>query len=123
VKYSLDYSPPAPSIKVRFSSPTSTNSMEIEAKIDSGADITVLPQNVVRELRLIPAGRVTVSSFDGQEERKYTYFLNLHFGNFKFSMVEVVGAKRRDALLGRDVLNLLKTILDGKTMNFELLDP
>jgi predicted aspartyl protease len=97
--------------------------MEIEAKIDSGADITVLPQNVVRELRLIPAGRVTVSSFDGQEERKYTYFLNLHFGNFKFSMVEVVGAKRRDALLGRDVLNLLKTILDGKTMNFELLDP
>jgi hypothetical protein len=38
-------------------------------------------------------------------------------------MVEVISAKRQDALLGRDILNQLKTTLDGKTMNFEILDP
>jgi len=123
MKYSFNYNPPAPSLKVRFNSPTSTHSIEIQAKIDTGADITVLPQHAISELRLIPAGRLSVSSFDGREERKYTYFVNLHFNNFKFPMVEAIGAKRRDALLGRDVLNLLKTMLDGKTMSFELLDP
>ena len=123
MKYSFDYNPPAPSLKVRFNSPTSNHSIEIEAKIDTGADITVLPQHAISELRLIPAGRVSVSSFNGREELKYTYFVNLHFNNFKFSMVEVIGAKRRNALLGRDVLNMLKTMLDGKTLSFEFLDP
>jgi clan AA aspartic protease len=123
MKYSLDYNPPAPSLTVRFSSPTSTHSIEIQAKIDTGADITVLPQHAISKLRLIPAGRLTVISFDGREERKYTYFVNLQFNNFKFQMVEVISAKRQDALLGRDILNQLKTTLDGKTMNFELLDP
>lgn len=97
--------------------------MEIEAKIDTGADITVLPQHVISELRLIPASRIYVSSFDGREEVKYTYFVNLYFNNFKFQMIEVIGAKRRNALLGRDVLNMLKTVLDGKTLNFEFSDP
>lgn len=123
MKYSLDYNPPAPSLKVRISSPTSTHSIEIEAKIDTGADIPVLPQHLINELRLIPASRVPVSSFNGREEPKYTYFVNLHFNNFKFPMVEAIGAKRHNALLGRDVLNMLKTTLDGKTLSFELSDP
>lgn len=123
MKYSFDYDPPAPSLKVKFKNPTSTHSIEIQAKIDTGADITVLPQHAISVLRLIPAGRLSVSSFNGQEERKYTYFVNLHFNNFKFRMVEVIGAKRPDALLGRDVLNLLKIMLDGKTMNLDIFDP
>jgi len=123
MKYSFDYNPPAPSLKVRFNSPPSTHSIELEAKLDTGADITVLPQHAISELRLIPAGRVSVSSFDGREEQKYTYFVNLSFHNFKFPLVEAVSARRRDALLGRDVLNLIKTVLDGKTLSFELLDP
>jgi len=123
MKYSFDYNPPTPSLNVRFSSPLSNRSIELQAKLDTGADITVIPQHVIAELRLIPAGRVSVSSFDGQEERRYTYFVNASFQNFNFAMVETIGARRRDALLGRDILNLLKTIFDGKTLSFELLDP
>ncbi|MBS7648071.1 retroviral-like aspartic protease family protein [Candidatus Bathyarchaeota archaeon] len=123
MKYSFNYNPPAPSLKVRLTNPTSTHSIELEAKLDTGADITVLPQHAISELRLIPAGRLSVTSFDGREERKYTYFVNLQFNSFKFPMIEAISAKRRDALLGRDVLNLIKIILDGKTLSFELLDP
>ncbi|MEM3549536.1 MAG: retroviral-like aspartic protease family protein [Candidatus Bathyarchaeia archaeon] len=123
MKYSFNYNPPAPCLNVKFINPTSTHSIELEAKLDTGADITVLPQHAISELRLIPAGRLSVSSFDGREERKYTYFVNLQINNFKFPMIEAISAKRRDALLGRDILNLLKTILDGKTLNFEILDP
>ena len=123
MKYSAEYTPPAPSLKVRFSSPTSTHSIELETKLDTGADITVLLQHAINQLRLIPAGRVSVSSFNGRQEWRYTFFVNLSFHSFKFPMLEAIGANRRDALLGRDILNLLKTVLDGKTLNFELLDP
>lgn len=123
MKYSQNYNPPAPSLKIRFSRPSSTRSLELQAKLDTGADITVLPQHTINELRLIPARRISVSSFDQREVWKYTYFVDLSFKNFEFPMVEVISARRRDALLGRDVLNLLKTTLDGKTLNFDLLDP
>jgi len=123
MKYNLNYNPPAPSLKIRFSGPSSTRSLELQAKLDTGADITVLPQHTINELRLRPSRRISVSSFDQREVWRYTYFVDLSFKNFKFPMVEVISARRRDALLGRDVLNLLKTMLDGKTLSFDLLDP
>lgn len=123
MKYSFDYNPPAPALALRFTRPLSTQSIEIQAKLDTGADITVLPQSVINELRLIPAGRISVFSFNGREELKYAYFVDLSFHNFRFSMVEVIGARRHDVLLGRDVLNLMKTTLNGKDLSFDLLDP
>jgi predicted aspartyl protease len=123
MKYSFEYFPPAPSLKVKFTRPFSNRSLELQAKLDTGADITVLPQHAIGELRLIPASRISVSSFDGREVWRYTYFVNLSFHNFEYKMVEVINAKRRDALLSRDVLNRLKTVLDGKTLSFSFLDP
>lgn len=51
------------------------------------------------------------------------YFVNIYLDGFEYKMVEVIHAQRRDALLGRDVLNRLKTVLDGKALSFSLLDP
>ena len=123
MKYSFDYIPPAPSLKVKLTNPFSNRSLELHAKLDTGADMTVLPQNAIGKLRLIPASRISVSSFDGREVWRYTYFVNLSFHNFEYRMVEVISAKRRDTLLGRDILNRLKTILDGKNLSFSLHDP
>lgn len=123
MNYSFEYSPPAPSLKVRFNRPFSERSLELQAKLDTGADMTVLPQHAVSELRLIPASRVCVSSFEGRKFWRYTYFVNISFNGFEYKMVEVINAQRRDALLGRDILNRLKTILDGKALSFSLLDP
>lgn len=123
MRYSFDYNPPAPALKARLTKPLSNNSIELKAKLDTGADITVLPEHAVNELRLIPASRVSVSSLDGQEVFRYTYFIDIAFQKYKFPMIEVISARRRDALLGRDVLNMLKTSLDGKALSFDLSDP
>jgi predicted aspartyl protease len=123
MNYSSEYFPPAPSLKVKFTRPFSDRSLELQARLDTGADMTVLPQHAVVELGLIPASRVFVSSFDGRKFWRYTYFANISFEGFEYKMVEVVDARRRDALLGRDILNRLKTVLDGKTLSFSLLDP
>jgi len=123
MRYSHEYSPPAPSLRIRVLRPLSDRSLELDAKLDTGADMTVLPQSAIEELRLIPAGRVSVSSFDGRKAWRYTYFINISFDDTEFRMVEVIGDKRRDALLGRDILNKLKIVLDGKNLSFSLLDP
>jgi len=122
-RYSLEHSPPAPSMTVRVSKPLSNRSLELQAKLDTGADMTVLPQRAISELGLIPASRVSVTSFEGREFSRYTYFVNIWFNGFGCRIVEVIGARRRDALLGRDILNKIKLVLDGKNLSFELLDP
>jgi len=123
MNYSSEYSPPAPSLKIKLARPFSDHSLELQAKLDTGADMTVIPQRAVSELRLIPASRVSVTSFDGQRIWRYTYFVNLSFNGFEYKMVEVISAQHRDVLLGRDILNRLKIILDGKNLNFSLFDP
>jgi len=123
MKYALEYTPPAPALTVELARPFSSQSRESRAKLDSGADMTVLPQPLIGELRLVPASRIAVYSFNEREEERYTYFVDISFHSFVFPLVEVIGARRRDVLLGRDVLNLLKTTLDGKALNFELVDP
>jgi len=122
-RYSPNYSPPAPSIIVRVSKPLSKRSLELQAKLDTGADMTVLPQRTISELGLIPASRVSVASFNGRELLRYTYFVNIRFNDFECRMVEVIGARRRDVLLGRDVLNEVKLVLDGKNLSLEVHDP
>lgn len=123
MRYLLDYEPPAPALTVKLTRPLSSQSSESRAKIDTGADITVVPQQAVSGLGLVPARRLTVASFDGREESGYTYFVDISFEGFEFPMVEAISARRPDVLLGRDLLNLLKATLDGKGLNFELLDP
>jgi hypothetical protein len=66
---------------------------------------------------------VAVGSFDEGDRARYTYFVNLSFLGLSFEFVEVIGARRRDLLLGRDILNRLKAVLDGKNLEFDLLDP
>ena len=123
MKYSLEYSPPAAVLKVKFINPILSYEAEIEAKLDTGADITVVPEAVIDRLGIVPAGRIDVTSFDGDGTVRYTYFVNLAFLGFTFEFVEVIGARRRDSLLGRDVLNRLKAVLDGKALEFDLVDP
>ncbi|MEM2904441.1 MAG: retroviral-like aspartic protease family protein [Candidatus Bathyarchaeia archaeon] len=123
MKYQPEYEPPAPALTVKLTRPLSSQSATSRAKLDTGADITVVPQRAVNELSLVPARRLTVASFDGREEPGYTYFVDISFDRFIFPTVEALSARRSDVLLGRDVLNMLKATLDGKNLSFELLDP
>jgi len=92
------------------------NSVEIEAVIDTGATMVVLPKNLVRELSLEKIEDVKVKYADGRVEKKEVYGvvrleLKGRVGNFD------VLAENDEAqpLIGQIVLERLDLIIEPST--------
>lgn len=116
------FDPPAPIVMVKVSNPYAKVSKKSKGKIDTGAFKTAIPEGWVEELGLIQAGETDVSGYDGKIDRKWTYYANISFKECNF-YTEVIPANRKNVLIGRDVLNQLKVLLDGKNLNLEITDP
>lgn len=91
-------------------------------KIDTGADVTIIPQNVVDELKLFPAGEVEIRGYEGNVSIKKTYWVTIIIEEYKV-FVKVISSVRTHILIGRDILKELIVILNGKESIFEIKDP
>jgi hypothetical protein len=91
------------------------------AKIDTVADGSVIPGELVISMGLIDFDKMVTISFDGREERQLTYLVDFLFAGRIFTDIEVVTSPISYALLGRDILNQLVTKLDGPRLVFEIL--
>jgi len=123
-RYDATYSPPAPILKVKVSNPhkPEVRMVEKEALIDSGAFMTAIPEDLVGQLRILPAGEISTKGYKEGEQTHRTYFVDVSFNSYSFYR-EVMAVKRKNVLIGRDILNQLKLILNGKNLNFDILDP
>jgi len=109
--YDTRRTPPAAVLPFRVGLPRGETSVALVALVDSGADLSVLPQGVVRQLGLPAIGEISVRGVGGTPRR-----VSLHA-----AQVEVAGAQRvievvgvgQEALLGRDLLNMWVVTLDG----------
>jgi len=115
--------PPAPYLPVTVVNPDTGAGIELQAKLDSGAAMSVLPQTAVTRLNLEPMGEVLASGFDRKVTVLPTYDVTFEVEGYSIQDVEVTVSPRKDALLGRDVLNHFVITLDGKNLTFELKDP
>jgi len=120
IPYSEEYDPPAPVVEVVVRSPRG-KSVRLWALLDSGADITVFPRELLDELGLIPGSTVLVKGYDGSTEEHYSYFIEVEVEGVMRSLVEAVAGE--DMLLGRNFLNGLNVTLRGKDLEAELIDP
>jgi predicted aspartyl protease len=93
------------------------------AKIDTGADISVIPQELIQSLNLQPSTLVQISNWAGEIHEESGYVVTMRFDRFVFDNIEVIGCGRSDALVGRDVLNRLRLELDGKSLSVSVSDP
>jgi predicted aspartyl protease len=124
-KYDLTKRFPAPYMDVRIINPTLNVSRMHRGKIDTGADLTVIPIFIVEELSLPPRGTVMIKSFRHDEMPTHHpfFFVDIELANYSFRNVKVIGTIRPDILIGRNILNRVKLVLDGKNFEFEILDP
>jgi len=122
-KYNSTEAPPAPMVEVKGSNPYLRVSEKARAKLDTGASMSVIPQDWVERLRLMPLGVIDVSGFDEEWREVRTYMVDLAFDGFRFDWVEVIASRRDNVLIGRDILNHLKITLDGKNLTLNIEDP
>jgi predicted aspartyl protease len=123
-EYDPDESPPAPMAECNVQNPISGVAKERQkAKLDTGASRTVIPEAWVEELDLMPADECTLYDFRGNGQVHLTYFVDIALNGNSFKWFEVVSTARTNVLVGRDLLNGLKVILDGKNLRFDLSDP
>ena len=122
-RYDPRFAPPAPYVPVQLRNPDTGTTTTISAKIDSGADMSVLPQAVVANLALEPTGDILASGYDRKPVLLPTYNVTFEIQDYTIQDVEVTVSPRNDVLLGRDVLNHLILTLNGKEQTFDLKDP
>lgn len=113
-EYDPTYHPAMPVVEIQVISledPTQTASLV--AIVDSGADITFVPVQVLRRLSVESLRRVSVKGIDGLSYTVDMYLVKLIIGSYEFFGVRVVGDEQNQTILGRNVLNELVVTLNG----------
>jgi predicted aspartyl protease len=113
---------PAMILEVRVFAIGTPRSRRVPAKIDTGADLCVLPDSIVSEVRLAAFGFRMLRAVGHPAYKAPTYWAGITMSSHDFTL-EVVSHSQPYALLGRDLLNQLKLIADGPNETFELLFP
>lgn len=120
-RYSTALQPAAPIIRIPFRNPGGgVPELLAEAQLDTGADRTVFPTDMVTSLRLVKQSEKDFGVVNGVVKLK-TYLLGFTIPGVGDFVVEAAASASEDfVLIGRDVLNCIHTVLDGPARQLEL---
>ena len=120
-KYSRNFNPPAPVVEVSISAPLSRVSTSSTALVDSGADITVIPERIIAQLKLRRVDSTPVSGFGKRVIQATVYSATLETEGISESKIyRILGWSEDYALIGRDLLNQLIAVLNGPSQELSL---
>jgi predicted aspartyl protease len=118
--YDHTFDPPAPVLILQVSSPLIWAPVATKVLLDSGADITVLPQTIVSQLQLRQVDLLQVYDFDGIPLERPAYSALVKIETSQPQIIRVISGKWDYGLVGRDMLNQWKVVLDGPKGSFEI---
>ncbi len=96
----------------------------VPAQVDTGADNTVVPQSLADQLGILPVRQLPVRGLEGAVVVLPTILAQLGIHPLPPLVVEVLAAKDEPyVLLGRDILNRYRIILDGPGLALEIEQP
>ena len=122
--YDSAFNPPAPVLEIVVGRPQATHiETRVQAQLDPGSDITVLPESVAEAIGLQRAGDLETEGYDGVVTRWPLCVVTLTVADVTLPPMSVVVMPRSLAILGRDVLNHFILTLNGKDLTFELRAP
>jgi hypothetical protein len=106
--------PPAPYVLVTVARLDGSIVADLPAKIDSGAARTVIPTSVAEHLKLDAVDRLEFEGLGGQRVSLSIFRLLLTICGCPTLAVNAAGSDGEPyILLGRDVLNQFRIVLDG----------
>ena len=114
------FAPPAPVALVSIRHPDREEAVSnVPMLIDSGADATLLPKSAVASLGILDMGeRYQLAAFDGSTSESEAVRVELVFMNKKFrGLFLLIDAEV--GVLGRNVLNRVRLLLDGPSLSWE----
>lgn len=84
------------------------------AIVDTGADGTLIPQRLLDQIETPMVDTMRIRSHWGEWRRVMVFTVDMGFGELRLPAVDVIGDETgTDIILGRNVLNRLKLLLDG----------
>lgn len=111
--YDRGFSPPAPMIDVAIRSGSGAALRTARAKLDSGADLSGLPRELIETAGLLPERTVRVAGFLGELAEVAVYRFDVEIDGRWFETVESIATRRPYVILGRNVLRGFVLRLDG----------
>jgi predicted aspartyl protease len=117
-----DDTPPAPFVLVILARPDgAARTADLPARLDTGADRTVVPARLASDLGLDESERLTFAGFGGQQVELPIYEVRLTVRDLPPVDVRVAASESEPhVLLGRDVLNRYKIVLDCPNLRLEI---
>ena len=116
-----NFNPPAPVMEVSLSVPSIQSAvLKSPALLDSGADITVIPEQIIQQLQLRYVDEVTASGYDGIPRQTFIYSVKLIFDDLGDFIVRAIASNNDHVLVGRDILNKWSLLLEGRKKTFEI---
>jgi hypothetical protein len=121
-RYSIHLSPPAPFVHVTLRNPADGAELKnVAAQIDSAADRSVLPLAISAQLGLAQMGTLAVGGLGGIVYTLPTFVVLVAIHDLEPRAIKVVASADEPwMLLGRDLLNFHRVLLDGPAAALEL---
>lgn len=122
--YLSDYFPPIPTLEIWLGYPEESLKLgPFVAIVDTGADGSMIPQPILDELNAPFADSARIRSHWGEWRLVQTFTVDIGIGAIRLPAIEVVGDEEgTEIILGRNLLNKLRLLLDGRKQQTELLD-
>lgn len=121
-RYVHHLQPPAPFVNVTFRNPINNVELrDVPAQLDTAADRTLVPETVVQTLSLAQIGSLAIGGVGGTTQTMPSYEVLLGVHDLPLQVIKVVASTdEKWVILGRDVLNALRLLLDGPQLALEI---
>lgn len=113
--YSSRYQPPCPVVEVVLSnSEEGVRTAEMNALLDTGSDGSLVPLAYLQQILAPALVDAHIRSHWGEDRAVQLFLVDIELGDLRLPGVLVVGDEQGDEIvLGRNILNKLRLVLDG----------